>query len=88
MTTHPKRESDPHALPDVEVFALDGSINDDVHDEGRHERAGREMLAIFKCRFVACPTCGYDTPVEDNGLIALHGDRHGDCAGAGRPCAS
>ena len=52
------------------------------------KRAGREMLAIFKCRFVACPTCGYDTPVEDNGLIALHGDRHGDCAGTGRPCAS
>ena len=29
----PTRAEDPRALPNVEVFALDGSINDDVHDD-------------------------------------------------------
>jgi hypothetical protein len=31
--SNPERESDPYALPDCEVFALDGSINDDVANE-------------------------------------------------------
>lgn len=44
----PKRASDPHALPDVEVFALDGSINDDVHDdEGKPLAPGWYWWACF-----------------------------------------
>jgi hypothetical protein len=44
----PKRENDPHALPNVEVFALDGSINDDVADEnGEPLEAGWYWWSCF-----------------------------------------
>lgn len=66
----PSRETDPHALPDVEVFALDGSINDDVHDEnGKPLEAGWYWWTCF-------PGCLPDG--EPNGPFATEAEALAD----------